>query len=137
VLHGKIYALGGAHGHDITQIDQEACERYDPNTKRWSPIAHLPDGRSHFEGSTIVRNGRILVVGGRCNSTHPSRNVVNDILEYNPMTDAWRVVAEIPDSVLAPSAAIISGQLIVIGGGLNNPRPLSANTWVAPVPDGL
>lgn len=134
VLDGKIYALGGAHGHDITQIDQDACDRYDPATKKWTPIASLPDGRSHFEGSTIIRNGRILIVGGRSNNTHPSRNVVNDILEYHPEGDSWRVVGQIPDPVLAPSAAIISDRLVVIAGGLNNPRPLSANTWIAPLP---
>ena len=54
VLDGKLYALGGCHGHDVTQIDLRFCHRFDPATKQWSEIAGLPDGRSHFEGSTIV-----------------------------------------------------------------------------------
>ena len=49
VLDGKIYALGGDHGHDVTQIDVKSCHRFDPATKKWSEIASLPDGRSHFE----------------------------------------------------------------------------------------
>jgi hypothetical protein len=40
----------------------------------------------------------------------------------------------LPEKVLAPSAAIISGQIVVIGGGLNNPRPLTAVTRLAPLP---
>jgi N-acetylneuraminic acid mutarotase len=136
VLDGKIYALGGAHGHDKTQIDVPSCHRYDPVTNKWSAIASLPDGRSHFESSTIVHQGRILVVGGRCNSSKPPRNVVGDLLEYDPKADAWRVVGDLPEKVLAPSAALIAGRLVVTGGGLNNPRPLTAATWVAELPGG-
>ena len=94
----------------------------------------LPDGRSHFEGSTFIHKGRIVVVGGRCNSSKPARNVVGDLLEYDPKADAWSVVGVMPEKVMAPSAAIIAGRLVVIGGGLNNPRPLTAATWIAPIP---
>jgi hypothetical protein len=64
VLEGKIYALGGDHGHDVKQIDVSSCHRFDPRTRKWSAIASLPDGRSHFESSTIIHQGRILIVGG-------------------------------------------------------------------------
>jgi len=134
VLDGKIYALGGDHGHDITQIDVDSCHRFDPATNKWSEIASLPDGRSHFESSTIIYQGRILVVGGRCNSSKPPRNVVGDILEYDPKTDRWRVVGKLPEKVLAPVAVIVAGRLVVIGGGLNNPRPLTAITRFAQLP---
>ena len=136
VLDGKIYALGGCHGHDKTQIDLKFCHCFDPATGKWLEIASLPDGRSHFEGSTIVRNGRIVIVGGRCNSSKPPRNVVGDLLEYDPKADAWRTVGVMPEKVMAPSAAIISGLIVVTGGGLNNPQPLTDATWLAPLPDG-
>ncbi len=136
VLDGKLYALGGDHGHDKTQVDVASCHRFDPATKKWSEIAGLPDGRSHFESSTIIHKGRILVVGGRCNSSQPPRNVVGDLLEYDPKADAWCVVGDLPEKVLAPSAALVGGRLVVTGGGLNNPRPLTAATWVADFPGG-
>lgn len=122
------------HGHDVTQIDLPWCHAFDPATNKWTAIASLPDGRSHFESSTIIRSGRILIVGGRCNSSQPPRNVVNDMLEYDPKTDAWRVVGMLPENVLAPSAEIIGDRLIVTGGGLNNPRPLTAVTRIATIP---
>jgi len=134
VLKGKIYALGGDHGHDIKQIDVKSCHRFDPALKKWSEIASLADGRSHFESSTIIYEGRILIVGGRCNSSQPPRNVVNDLLEYDPKANTWQVIGVMPEKLLAPAAAIISGRLIVTGGGLNNPRPLSATTRSAPLP---
>ncbi len=136
VLDGKMYALGGDHGHDKTQIDVSSCHRFDPATKKWTEIASLPDGRSHFESSTLVHRNRIVIVGGRCNSSQPPRNVVGDILEYDPKADAWRVVGALPEKLLAPAVAIIAGRLVVTGGGLNNPRPLTANTWTAPLPAG-
>jgi N-acetylneuraminic acid mutarotase len=136
VLDGKIYALGGDHGHDITQLDLKFCDRFDPATKQWIAIASLPDGRSHFEGSTLVYKGRILVVGGRCNSSKPPRNVVNDLIEYDPQADTWHVVGAMPEHLLAPVAAIISGRLVVTSGGHNNPRPLTAATRIATLPDG-
>lgn len=134
VLDGKIYALGGDHGHDKTQIDVSSCHRFDPATKQWTAIASLPDGRSHFESSTIIRDGRIVIVGGRCNQSQPPRNVVGDLLEYDLKADAWRVVGALPEKVLAPAAAIIAGRIVVIGGGLNNPLPLTTDTWIAPQP---
>ena len=134
VLDGKIYALGGDHGHDITQIDVDSCHRYDPATKKWTEIASLPDGRSHFESSTIVAKGRIIIVGGRCNSSKPPRNVVGDVLQYDPKANTWQVVGTMPEKLLAPAAAIISGRIVVTGGGLNNPRPLTATTWIASLP---
>jgi hypothetical protein len=134
VLEGKIYALGGDHGHDVTQIDLKYCHQFDPATKKWTEIASLPDGRSHFESSTIIYQNKILIVGGRCNSSQPPRNVVDDLLVYDPQSNTWQVVGTLPEKVLAPSAAIISGQIVVIGGGLNNPRPLTAVTRLAPLP---
>lgn len=81
--------------------------------------------------STIVYNGRILIVGGRCNSSQPPHNVVGDLLEYDPKANTWRVVGAMPENLLAPAAAIIAGRIVVTGGGLNNPRPLTAATWIA------
>jgi N-acetylneuraminic acid mutarotase len=126
--------LGGDHGHDITQIDVNSCHRFDPATKKWSKIASLPEGRSHFESSTIVYKGRIVIVGGRCNSSKPPRNVVSDLLQYDPKANTWQVVGAMPEKLLAPAAAIISGRIVVTGGGLNNPRPLTATTRIAPLP---
>jgi N-acetylneuraminic acid mutarotase len=61
--------------------------------------------------------------------------VVGDLLQYDPQADTWHVVGAMPDKLLAPVAAIVAGRLVVIGGGFNNPRPLTATTRIAPLPD--
>ncbi len=47
------------------------------------------------------------------------------------------VVGTIPEKRLAPSAEINSRSIVVTGGGLNNPRPLTDKTWMAPLPAGI
>ena len=59
---------------------------------------------------------------------------VSDILEYNPKTDEWRVIASNPLRAMAPSGAIIDRKLIVIGSGLGGPLPLTAEAYVATIP---
>jgi N-acetylneuraminic acid mutarotase len=112
----------------------KTCQVYDPATSKWSAIASLPDGRSHCESSTIVRSGRVIIVGGRCNGSSPPRDVVNDLIEYDPQADRWSVLGSMPQPLLAPSAAIFDGRIFVTCGGLNNPRPLEATTRSAPLP---
>ena len=136
VLGGKLYALGGQYGHDVKQVDVASCHVFDPASGKWTAIASLPDGRSHFEGSTIVHNGKILVAGGRCNSSTPPRDLVADILQYDPTSDRWSVFGSMPQALMAPSAAIFGDRLVVSCGGLNNPRPLEAATRVATLPAG-
>ena len=132
VLDGKIYALGGDHGHDITQIDVSSCHRFDPRHEKMERDRQ-PTGRD----AAILNRARsstragYLIVGGRCNSSKPPRNVVGDLLQYDPNANTWHVVGAMPEKVLAPSAAIISGRIVVTGGGLNNPRPLTAASWIA------
>lgn len=134
VVGGTLYVLGGQYGHDAGQVDVATCQAYDAQNDGWTPIASLPDGRSHFESSTMLRGGKILIAGGRCNASTPPRDVVDDLVEYDPATNRWRVVGTLPKPLLAPSAGIIDGRLIVTSGGLNNPRPLVAATYVAPLP---
>ncbi len=60
---------------------------------------------------------------------------MGDLLEYDPQADRWNALGTMPEKLLAPVAAIISGRIAVTGGGLNNPRPLTATTRIAAVPD--
>ena len=60
----------------------------------------------------------------------------NDLLQYDPKANTWQVVGAMPEKLLAPAAAILSRRIVVTGGGLNNPQPLTATTRIAPLPEG-
>lgn len=119
VLDGRLYVVGGALGHDPIQIETDRVYSYDPESDAWSRHADLPFSRSHTEGSTLVAEGRILVVGGR--SVAYRDGFIPDVTMYDPALDVWIARAPYPDPVLAPAAAWIDGRLIVSTGRLRAP----------------
>lgn len=138
VLHGRIYAFGGQHGHDPTPVDVDSCHVFDTATGQWSAIAKLPIKRSHFESSTIVHHGRIIIIiGGRSNSSTPPRSAVHDITEYEPVTDSWRELGSMPQNLAAPAATIFGDKIIVSCGGLNGTSHPQSTTIIAPLPPDL
>jgi N-acetylneuraminic acid mutarotase len=129
VIDGAIYSLGGQVGHDTNPQDAKECYKYDPETRKWSVIADLPFNRSHFEPGTIVVDGRIIIVGGRSNNTKFGNPGVAHITQYDPKTDKWTELDPLPQRLLAPCAAVMGDQLVVIAGGLNNTQPVQSAAW--------
>ena len=113
-VNGILYAIGGQFGHDAGVDDQAFLHAYDPQTNSWTEKNDLRSDRSHFEPGTIVHNNKIIIVGGRRGSF-----IFNDITEYDPITDSWSELCQLPARLLAPSAKIIGDQLIVANGGDN------------------
>ena len=64
VYGGKIYVIGGQHGHDEGLVTVPDVEVYDASTDTWTRRASMPRARSHITGSTFVFRDRILVLGG-------------------------------------------------------------------------
>ena len=134
VLDGKIYALGGDHGHDVTQIDQPSCDVFDPDEPavardrqpaRWPQsfrIEHDHLSRRHLDRGRAIEQPRA-----------GARRAWRLAVVRSAAPIAWQVVGTMPEKVLAPSAAIIGNRIVVTGGGLNNPRPLTAKTWIATI----
>ncbi len=85
---GRIYAIGGRAGSDLT-----ANEEYDPTTNQWRARAPIPTARGGLGSGTI--DNRIQVFGGEGNSGTASGTFMQNE-EYNPATDAWRVLAPVP-----------------------------------------
>lgn len=63
VLGGKIYVIGGQHGHNETLVTQRSVHVWDPETsKRWTELASLPYGLGHTSNATLAYQGRIYVM---------------------------------------------------------------------------
>jgi len=129
VINDAIYALGGQVGHDVRAQDAKECYKYELGTRKWSACADLPFNRSHFEPGTIVKDGRIVIVGGRSNNTKFGNPGVAHITQYDPKTDKWTELEPLPHRLLAPCAAVMGDKLVVIAGGLNNTQPVQSSTW--------
>jgi N-acetylneuraminic acid mutarotase len=95
---------GQADGHLV-----ETTEVFDG--KRWSAGANLPTPREHLAAAS---DGRFLyAVGGRALS--PDKN--SPALErYDPATDRWQRLPDMPTARGGLGAAIADGHLIAVGG---------------------
>ncbi len=89
-------------------------------------MAQLPVGRSHLEWATFVHNGKILSVSGVdgvktvAGTNYKVPVTQNSIYEYNPATNQWTKLADLPRSLASPGAKIINGIMYVFGGGEND-----------------
>ncbi len=123
-LNGKIYAIGGQHLGDEEGGNQSTLQMYDPATDRWTARASLPRPLSHVSSSTVVWNGRIVVVGG---VTQGSAEVAQ-VTEYDPLADRWTELTPLPAARQSPVAEVIDGRLVVTTGWL--PGSARTTTWV-------
>jgi len=127
VLGGRIYAIGGTDRHDPDPLDVPWVHRYDDSTNVWTELAPLPTPRSHFEGATVVRDGRVVILGGRNRSGgHES---VSDVTEYDPEADRWVALPPLPKPLHSPWAALIGNRILVGLGGTEAANPNNREMW--------
>lgn len=133
VVGGAAYAIGGQFGHDEHPRDVAIVHRYDPAADRWTERAPMPHPVSHAEPSTLVVDGRVLVVGGRDNQRAGSRFLAS-VLLYDPPADLWIAVDELPHPLTGPAAGLLGDELVVSGGGREREVPVT-ETWALPFRD--
>jgi chitodextrinase len=119
MLGGKFYIIGGQYGHDCDQgnTDHKKVFRFDPYLNEWEMVASLPTANSHNEGSTFVVDSKIYSIGGQI--------VGNEVREYNPATNTWRIADYLKNetggdlAIIGPIARVIQNKLILTTGGHN------------------
>ena len=123
----RIYAIGGADRHDPTPLDVPWVHRYDPASDSWTEVAPLPVPRSHFEQSTVVRDGRIVILGGRSRALR--REDLTDVTEYDPVADRWLALPPLPKPVHSPFATLVEGRIFVGLGQSSIDGPDNFDVW--------
>ena len=134
-LDGLIYSIGGQLRHDRDPVDSSAVYVYDSVNNSWSIRASLPAPRSHAEPGTFLFNGRIVVVGGR-NNTAIGTSELQSVVMYDPPTDTWLALPNLPFTRIAPIAQIFDNYILMTNGGQwwNNPQRVTLsgifdNSW--------
>ena len=125
-LGGKVYAIGGQHLGDEENGNQRSVHVFDPATQTWAEAAPLPTPLSHTSASTLVWEGRIVVVGG---VTQKSREV-RTVYAYDPVENAWETWTPLPAPRQSPVAGFAKGNLVVTTGSANTTHPKS-DTWLS------
>ncbi len=129
---GRIYVIGGQTGHDSGRTFSKLVHVYDPSSDSWSRARNLPSARSHFESSTFVHNGRIVIAGG-VGAGSENDPATHDVSEYDPVANVWSEPFTLPDKLLAPVAKVIDEKLIVSHGSLGQARYAQSGAWSRPL----
>ena len=135
VLDGQIYTGGG---FDAAGRDLGSFEVLNPAVGAWEARAPAPLALNHLgiaaAGGQIFLSGGTLSVGGR-------GQISNAFFAYDPATDRWTRLADMPLRRSAHVMVAVGDSLFVIGGVGEEPRvmleyALGTGTWQrrAPLP---
>lgn len=112
---GKIYVVGGRFEGGFRSERTHVMEVYDPITNQWSKRAPMLRPRGGVNG--IFANGCFHLFGGEGNPEHPY-GIYPDHDYYNPKTDSWHRLENMPIAVHGVTGmAFIKGLIHLIGGG--------------------
>src|SRR3954451_23000028 len=131
---GRVLVAGGSGDTDnLGAVPLASAEIFNPDTGAWSDAAAMSAGRANAT-ATLLKNGRVLVVGGYDDATGD----LTSAEAYHPDTDTWSpagALAEARDS--ATATALPNGDVLVAGGDGGKGAALataevfdaSAGTW--------
>lgn len=134
-FNNKIYCFGGlakagpmVNGMNKEEVYLSSVEEYDPVTNKWTKKADMPTGRAGL--STSVVNGFIYALGGQIASGEKvyltEKPISLSIVEkYDPITDKWTKISDMPTARYAISTAEVNGKIYVLGGSEDAVKPCS------------
>ena len=118
VVNGKIYVIGGRiHKNKLgAGVATGLVEVYDPLTNRWEKRADMPTERG--ETDAVVIDGKIYVLGGYTWRMVPglAERFVTRIEEYNPKTDKWRKLPDMPMFRGWFATVAVDNEIYTLGG---------------------
>ena len=117
VVDGKIYVIGGSvHDKKLNRdVATGLVEVYDPLTDKWEKRADMPTERGRTD--VVVVDGKIYVLGGYNWQWGPLVDkFVTSIEEYNPKTDQWHELPDMPMLKFWFASVAIDNEIYTMGG---------------------
>lgn len=147
VIHNdKFYLISGnRNGHKAflddgtTPAHVKWFDEYDPATNTWKILPDAPHARDHF--AAVVIDNKLYVAAGRrskqgaADDTFKDTEAAVDVFDFT--TGQWLNGSSVPDNIptkrAGAAAAVLNGELIVIGGEVesNPPDDLALTTTEA------
>ncbi|MFD4673767.1 Kelch repeat-containing protein [Lentzea sp. NPDC058450] len=119
-LGRHVYVIGGIRpeGAGVTTVAD--VEVYDTRADKWHRAAPLPVPMNH--PNAVAVGGRIYVLGGL--SGGASWQALPDSFVYNPVTDRWTKLPDMPKGFERGSAAMgVLGTRVYLAGGMRTLTP--------------
>jgi N-acetylneuraminic acid mutarotase len=119
-IGGKVYVAGGRYdGGSVGSMMTDRLDIYDPTANMWAPGQALPRPRGGVNG--IAANGCFFVWGGEGSNIGEPNNVFPDHDVYNPRTNMWTELPDLPTPVHGVTgAAFVNGLIYMPGGGTSS-----------------
>lgn len=115
VLHdGRVLVTGGSHTGAGSAAIRRTAEIYNPITDSWASAGQFTVNRAGHS-ATVLRDGRVLVVGG----AGPASTVAKAEM-YDPDKNAWFPAGSLALARTGHSAAMMSDGRIIVAGGWSN-----------------
>mgnify|MGYP000306318245 CR=1 FL=1 len=128
VAGGIYYLLDG--GEPVLRVSDE-CWEIDLGSGDVAPLANMVDTRwAHT--ATLLRDGRLLVVGGAnvptSNQTYPESTVVE---AYDPAADEWTDLGDLEPGRADQIAALLPDGRVLIAGGVTEIETVAlGDSWI-------
>ncbi|RDW91096.1 hypothetical protein BP5796_02261 [Coleophoma crateriformis] len=117
-----LYIIGGIYPEtNGTFPTVTTVQRYSIAANVWTSVADLPIPLNHPNSAVV--NGKIYVLGGLTvvNSSTTFWNASGACFEYDPKSNTWTTIGELPEGRWTGSAAVgVSGSTVYLAGGLAN-----------------
>jgi N-acetylneuraminic acid mutarotase len=117
-----IYIIGGIYPEtDGTFPTVTTVQKYLISTNTWTAVAELPIPLNHPNSAVV--NGKIYVLGGltTVSSSPTFWNATGSCFEYDPTSNIWTTIGDLPKGRWTGSAAVgVSGTTVYLAGGLAN-----------------
>lgn len=112
---GRVLIAGGHTISGSLSSMTRSTEIYDPATQVFSTTGLLNSARGE-QGSVLLSNGRVLVVGGLA----PGGFELSSAEVYDPAMGVWTLTSPMVTARRSPSAvALLDGRVLIVGGGGN------------------
>ncbi|WP_107655422.1 Kelch repeat-containing protein [Nocardia suismassiliense] len=120
---GRVLVTGGYADRSGTTGTAASAEIYDPNAETWTPVAPMDDARAAHQ-AVLLRDGRVLVIGGTATVGGGSYTGLAFCEIYDPVADTWRPTGSMARPRFDNTATVLrDGTVLVTGGGYSG--------WVA------
>ena len=115
-IGGKIYVAGGRHtGGSFADPMTDALDVYTPGSG-WTSAARMPRPRGGLNG--VLAFGCFFTWGGEGANIGEPNNVFPDHDVYNPITNMWTSLPDLPTPIHGVTgAAFVDGLIYMPGGG--------------------
>jgi N-acetylneuraminic acid mutarotase len=121
-INGKVYLFGGEHGHqgtdpsvEGTYVQHNYTFEYNPASDTWVRKADMLQAKSHVEGSTLVINGKAVLIGGLL--TGGNGNSTSRVEVYDPVANSWKTLTtRYPKRIVGPTAGYWNGKIYMTDG---------------------